>query len=394
MVQKLTDRAVRALERPATGNRITYDAEVKGFGCRVTAAGTIAFVVNYRRRVDGVERRYTIGAWPDWSVAAAREKAKELKRHIDGGGDPVGELAVERGAPTVADLCARFKEEHLHKLRSKTQGDYRLILDNQIMPALGKLKVAAVAFEHVDRMHRKIAQHTPILANRTLAVASKMFALATKWRLRPDNPCKGVERRPEHGRKRYMASEELARLTKALAEHPDQQLANIFRLLLFTGARSGEVLSATWDQFELAEGVWSKPPSSTKQKRPHEIPLNAPARQLLAMLPKDGELLFPSRTGQRRTNLNHSWALICKAAGISGLRIHDMRHSHASVLVSAGLSLPVIGALLGHNSIRSTERYAHLLRDPLREATERAGAILSGQPSADVVALDKRGRRR
>jgi integrase len=372
MYQRLTDKIVRALEPPVAGNRITYDSAVAGFGVRITAAGARAFILNYRVKATGLERRLTIGSYPDWIVTAARERAKELKREIDSGGDPLGEEKASRDAPTVADLCARFKEEHLHKLRPKTQALYRLIVDNELVPALGKLKVAAVDFEHVDRLHRKIARRAPILANRTLAVLSKMFALAIRWRLRPDNPCKGVERNREHARKRYMTSDELARLTKTLVEHPDQQVANIFRLLLLTGARSGEVLSATWDQFNLKEGLWSKPPISTKQNAPHQIPLSAPARQLVASLPNDGELLFPGRGGQRRTNLNHSWGQICKAAEIAGLRIHDLRHSYASTLVSAGFSLPVIGDLLGHSQPQTTARYAHLFDDVRRKATEAA----------------------
>src|SRR5262249_34805324 len=108
MAQRLTDKVVRSLERPPVGNRIAYDTDTKGFGARITAAGAIAFILNYRRRSDGQERRYTIGSAADWSVAAAREKAKELKRHIDNGGDPVGEHVAERGAPTAPDLVGAF----------------------------------------------------------------------------------------------------------------------------------------------------------------------------------------------------------------------------------------------------------------------------------------------
>ena len=136
MAQRLTDKVVRSLERPPAGNCIAYDTDTKGFGARITAAGAIAFILNYRRRGDGQERRYTIGSAADWSVAAAREKAKELKRHIDNGGDPVGEHVAEREAPTVADLCARFLEEHAAKQRPKTQSDYRSMIRNDILPLL------------------------------------------------------------------------------------------------------------------------------------------------------------------------------------------------------------------------------------------------------------------
>jgi integrase len=360
MSQRLTDKFVRALPSPEKGNRITYDRDVAGFGVRTTAAGAKAFILNYRVRATGLERRYTIGSFPDWLVSAAREEAKRLKREVDSGGDPLGQLKTDRDAPTVAELCARFKEEHLHKLRPKTQADYRLIIDNELVPALGNLKAAAVDFTHVERMHRKIAQRAPFHANRTVAVLSKMFALAIKWQVRLDNPCRGVERKREEPRRRYLKADEFAQLTTALAEYPDQQMANMFRLLLLTGARRGEVLSAKWEQFhDLGspdKAVWIKPAASTKQKAEHHIPLSAPARQLVASLPNDSEWLFPGRSGQRRTNLHHSWKVICKAAGIAGLRVHDLRHSYASTLVSAGLSLPVIGALLGHSQPQTTHR--------------------------------------
>jgi Arm DNA-binding domain/Phage integrase, N-terminal SAM-like domain len=185
MREKLTDRTVRALVAPATGNQITYDSTVSGFGVRITAGGAIAFILNYRVKTSGRERRYTIGNPPEWSVAVAREEAKRLKREVDSGGDPLNELEEIRSAPTVADLCGKFEAEHVDKLRAQTQADYRRAIRNDIVPALGKLKVAAVDFEDVERLHRKITQRAPTQANRTLAVLSKMFALAIKWRRRP-----------------------------------------------------------------------------------------------------------------------------------------------------------------------------------------------------------------
>jgi integrase len=393
MAQRLTDKAVKVLAPPARGNTIAYDIEVKGFGVRITAAGTRAFVLNYRRKSDALERRYTIGSFPDWSTTAAREEAKRLKREVDSGGDPVGEHVANRAAPTVADLCVRFDEEHIAKQRPHTQTEYRAIIRNSILPALGKMKVTAVDFEHVERLHADVTKRAPILANRTLAVTAKMFTLAIKWRLRTDHPCKSVERNREHFRKRYLRPDELIRLTKALADDPNQQAADVFRLLLLTGARKGEALSATWDQFDLVAGVWTKPHALTKQKTDHRIPLSAPARQLLARLHQQSEGLpwvFPGRRGRHREDTKYAWARICKTAGITGLRVHDLRHSYASTLAGAGVSLPTIGALLGHSMPSTTARYAHLMDDPLRAATERAGAIIAGKESADVVPLKGR----
>jgi integrase len=232
-------------------------------------------------------------------------------------------------------------------------------------------------------------------ANRLVALLSKMFSLAVKWQMRPDNPCKGVERNPEERRYRYLSGDELRRLTEALAAHSSPAAANAVRLLLLTGARRGEVLGAKWDEFDLEAGIWTKPSAHTKQKREHRVPLSAPARQLLAEIKAAGEqraaeqkrgplpYIFPGRGGDGPlAEIKKSWAALCKAADIKGVRIHDLRHTYASMLASAGLSLPVIGALLGHTQPGTTTRYAHLFDDPLRAATERVGAIVTGASTA------------
>src|SRR5262249_59216119 len=137
------------------------------------------------------------------------------------------------------------------------------------------------------------------------------------------------------------------------------------RLLLLTGARSGEVFAATWDQFDLEAGRWTKPSSHTKQKKQHVVPLSPEARELLQHIRRGADetqtYVFPStgKTGHL-TTLKKSWRLICKAAGITNLRIHDLRHSYASIAINAGLTLPVIGRLLGHTQTATTARYTHL----------------------------------
>jgi integrase len=378
---RLTEAAVKRLPAPAKGNRITYDPALPGFGVRVTAGGHRAFVLTYYNRT-GRQRRYTIGAFPDWSVTGARQEARMLKRQIDQGGDPLAELEAERGAPTVNDLVRRFLEEHVSRKRPSTQADYRIAIERYIRPAIGSKKVAEVTWADVDGLHRKLTKAgKPTQANRVAAVTSKMFALAIKWRLRLDNPAKGVERNPETKRKRYATSAELQRLMPALDRHPDQQGADIFRLCMLTGCRSHEAMSARWDALDLDAGVWTKPGASTKQRTDHTVPLSAPARQLLAKLRRqtNSEWVFPapdSSTGHRVT-IAKTWRLLCKTAKIRGLRVHDLRHSFASQLVSEGASLPLIGSLLGHSNPATTHRYAHLFDDPQRAAVERVGAVIS-----------------
>jgi integrase len=168
-------------------------------------------------------------------------------------------------------------------------------------------------------------------------------------------------------------------------------------MLILTGARRGEVLSATWDQFDLQAGVWVKPSAHTKQKREYRVPLSAPMLALLTEMREEAETtyLFPARDGKSPLgDIKKSWAAICSTAGIRRLRIHDLRHSYASQLASAGLSLSVIEALLGHTQAQTTQRYAHLLDAPLRAATERVGvaveAAANGGKGAEVAKLSKR----
>ncbi len=182
-------------------------------------------------------------------------------------------------------------------------------------------------------------------------------------------------------------------LTKALTNHPNQQIANAIRLLVLTGARKGEVLGATWDQFDLAEGVWVKPSAHTKQKRIHKVPLNAPALELLTKMRSadDGEFVFPGGQGNDHlAEIKGVWKVVCEEAGITGCRVHDLRHTYASILASSGLSLLVIGQLLGHTQQATTGRYAHIHDDPLREATNRVGTLVDAAAkgeSAEVVEI-------
>jgi integrase len=392
---RLTNRVVAKLPVPARGNRLFYDDTVKGFACRVTDAGGRAFVINYFRKTDGRERRFTIGAFPDWSVAAAREEAKRLKREIDGGADPVGAHQESRTAPTIADLAARFEQDYVPRKRSSTQRVYRQQIHTDILPALGRAKVAAVTHADVDAFHHRLSARAPTHANRTLAVLSKMFSLAIRWGWRTDNPCRGIERNQEQKRHRYLTGAELARLSKALDKLPDEGAANAVRLLLLTGARRGELLAARWADINLETGVWTKPGATTKQKTQHRVPLSEAACRLLAKMKDqagdDTEWLFPARGGGHRPHINGAWIRLRKTAKIPDARLHDLRHTYATALASSGLGLPVIGALLGHTTAQTTLRYSHLMDDPLRAATERAAAVLSGAKPAEVLPL-KRGR--
>jgi integrase len=306
----------------------------------------------------------------------------EAEAQIDGGNDPLGELELERAAPTIDELADRYIEEHLPRKRPRSR-----IEDERLLPiirtALGRRKVADVVYADIDRLHRSVTKERgPFRANRVLAVLSKMFSLAVKWRMRLDNPVVGVERNPEPKRERFLSPAELDRLLDALAAEEDSQSANIIKLLLLTGARSAEVLGAEWRQFDLSQGVWVKPHTLTKQASEHRLPLSNEAVELLSGLkaraPKAARFVFPSNSPLKpRASVRHAWDRIREAADLGDMRIHDLRHSHASFLVNAGYSLPIIGAALGHKTPSTTARYAHLVDATVREAARSVGNVVS-----------------
>ena len=395
LADRTTEKQLRELAPPDSGNHVVYDEAVKGFGCRITAAGARSFVLNYR--ASGRERRITIGSSPDWALKTAREHARSLKRRIDMGEDPMQARDEERSARTVAQFCDVFEAEHLPTRRTTTREDYRSLIRLYIRPRFGNLKVSAVRHVDIAALHREIAKRAPYRANRMLAVFSVMMAQAVKNGWRPDNPASGVAKAHEEKRERFLTPAEIARLAEALAMHPEKISANAIRLLMLTGARRGEVLGATWDQFDLSTGIWNKPSSSTKQRRGHRVPLSAPALALLADMRREVvancPLVFPSaKTSRPLTEIRRTWTSVCKIAGLMGVRLHDLRHSYASVLASGGLSLHIVGALLGHTQPRTTARYSHLYDDTLRAATERVGAVVTGasKPEGKVMPLGRR----
>jgi integrase len=397
---RLTDAIVRALPAPDKGNKIRYEGgagAIRGFGVRVTAAGVKSFIINYS--IAGRERRYTVGSYPAWSVAVAREEAKRLRRDIDRGVDPLGEREAERSASTVNHLCDRYLAEHAPKKRS--QSDDASMIRRFVRRSLGNRKVASIGYSDIDRLHGQVTVESgPVQANRLLGLLSKMFSLAIRWEMRADNPVRGIARNQELPRTRYLDASEMRRLYVALNACRHKKQANAIWMLLLTGCRLSEALAARWTEFQEKPGYWVKPSAHTKNKRTHSIPLSAPMQLLLAEIEKEAggsKFLFPARIGSGHTvTVDRVWREVREAAGIEGAHLHDLRHSHASVLASAGFSLPLIGQLLGHTQIATTLRYSQLHDDALRAAVERGGADIDaaakGKPKAEVVPLDRRAR--
>jgi integrase len=377
--QKLTKSLVERFS-PADADYVVWDAELPGFGVRVKPSGVKSYVIQYRNRKTGTSRRKTIGQHgPLLTFHRARERARIILADALKGNDPIADDRAIRSAPTMKELAADYLEYHaLPKKRARSVANDRCMIDGIILPRLGSKKVNAVQSRDIHALHVAM-KDTPYQANRTLALTSKMFSLAIKWGWRSDNPVKGIERFHEERRERWLSDDELARLLSALSEHPNQRAANAVRFQLLTGGRIGEVLSACWSDVDLTRGVWIKPSHHTKQKRTQHLPLSAPALALLAeMRERAGageQYLFPGNAPDKPLQgIKKFWRNVTEQAGLEDYRLHDNRHTHASHLVSSGLSLEIVGRLLGHTNPLTTKRYAHLADDPLRAAAERFGS--------------------
>lgn len=364
---QLTDAIVRAAGCIPGRTHILYDCRVSGFGVRVTPAGHKAFILNYT--VAGRERRYTIGAYPAWTVAAARDEAARLRRGVDVGDDPLERREADRAASTLSQLWKRYEiEVSAHKSPS-THRNERSIWRRFILPELGARKLATITASDCERLHKAISRSTPIQANRMLASLRHAFNKARFWGLAETNPTFGVGRNAERARERYLDSKELQFFVAALDARVKRSSALALKFILLTGCRRGEALGATWDQFDLQTGVWTKPGSQTKQRRVHRVPLSPAAQTILTLAAgRSPDVVFPGRTGKPLVELKKVFAEVCGEAGVSGFRIHDLRHTFASYLASSGVDIVIVGKLLGHSQLSTTQRYAHLFDDPLRKA--------------------------
>jgi integrase len=370
---------------PADAGRIIYDSQVKGFGVRVTPAGAISFVLNYCIR--GRERRYTIGRYPEMSALAAREEALQLRAGIHKGVDPLAEQARARSVLTLTDFSQVYLSRHAERnKRPYSLRDDKRYLKAIIGPRLGRLALDAVRRSDIESL-RNALEDTPVQANRVLALLHTIFEKAKEWEYVGGNfanPAHGFERFPEEPRKRWAQEAELSELLKVLDQQKDQEQANALRLMVLTGSRKGEVLSATWDQFDLERGTWTKPSHATKQKRTEIVPLSEGAVELLRSMkgPQASGWLFPGKDGDRRKDVRKFWTKVREAGKFEDLNPHDLRHTFASHLVSGGAPLPLVGGLLGHTQPRTTQRYVHLADQPLRNLANQFGKVYQKSQSA------------
>lgn len=384
MRQKLTVRSVEAIQ-PTTRDQIVWDSELPGFGVKVTPKGRRSYFYYYRSK-DGAQRRPAIGVHGPVRPEQARSIAREWAGEVLRGGDPSVERHKVKTAPTMSQLCEKYLDEHarVSKKAASAKNDAQMIRDH-ILPKLGKMKVASVCRNDVAAIHRTM-KATPYAANRVLALLSKMFTLAELWQMRPEftNPAKRVPRYRENSRQRYLGNEEIRKIWETLEEPVEngvsESAAGAIRLLLLTGCRLQEVLKLEWKNVDLANGRARLQDTKTG---PKWVILNAQAAALLAnqMASRKANhpFVFPGQKPEMPlVNLQKPWRLIRSKLNLDDVRLHDLRHTFASVAANQGASLPMIGKLLNHTQAATTAQYAHLDANPARSVSNMVGDFIVG----------------
>ena len=362
---------------------VLWDDDVRGLGLRVFPTGKKSFILFYR--AGSRQRQMTLGPYGVLTLQQARAKAQQVLAAVTiEGRDPLAERkAAAKAAITLAELAERYMTEHAKvKKKPASAKTDRQMLRDYVLPKIGRRGVEDVSRQDVAALHHGLREK-PYVANRVLALVSKMLNLAEKWSLRPDNsnPCRHVEPFKEKKRERYMSSEELARLTQALAEAEEDGTEGVHaiaavRLLILTGCRLREILHLRWEHVDFEKGRLLLPDSKTGAKM---VFLGSVARELLVGIPRTNGnpwVIEGRKAKSHLSDLKGPWRRICEQAELKDLRIHDLRHSFAAVGAGLGLSLPMIGKLLGHTQPRTTARYAHLAADPMQEAADRIEARL------------------
>lgn len=367
---KLTAAAIAA----AKPGDILRDDVVAGLHLRVFPNRKV-FYLYYRTR-DGKERRPKIGDYGVLTLSQAREQARAVLAGVTLGADPSAEQQAARAAPTMADLCDRWLAEVA--ANRKTANELRRMVEKDVRPALGSLRVAEVDLETISNLHAKLTKRGPTLANRVLEIVSAMLTCAERWGMRPlgSNPCRHIDANPERKRKRHLKAEEfpkLAALLTAKAVEAPRAVAFLY-LLLFSGARPMEIAGARWEWLDARDtpagriGILHLPDSKEGAR---DVFLPPQAMAVIDKLPRDR----PTITGLRRQPRD-VWRRWRTEIGLEDLWVRDLRRSFASVGLRAGHSLGVIGELLGHNSTQTTALYAKLMDDAAENAVVETAAVI------------------
>ena len=370
----LTKLSIDQLEVAPDGKRrYVYDSKESGLLVQITGTGRKTFQL-YKKHM-GSPIRVTIGTFPQYSVEQARKKAREIKTSLDVGQNPNDTLREKRQEMTFAELFQEYLDRYAKTEKRTWEADVRNF-EVHIAGTLGKKKLSSIKKSDIAALHSRIGKSHRIQANRCLALVSSVFGRAIKlgfWEKL--NPCLGIEKFTEHSRDRFLNGDELGRLFKALEIEQNQTATDYIIISLLTGARKSNVLSMRWSEIDFKEVTWKIPGTKTKNGDIQTIPLNEPALEVLASRRKETSsfFVFPGsgRTGHFQEP-KKAWARVCKAAGIEGAHIHDLRRTMGSWQAKTGASIPIIGKSLGHRSQKTTEVYARLDLDPVRTSMDKA----------------------
>ena len=375
----ISNRMVAALK--VGKDTVFWDRELTGFGVRVYPSGARVYVA--QTRGPGGPKRVTVGRHGVISADQARQRAALIIARVKAGEEPIPAPMAPRTGPTVAEIAARYLEEHVAvRCKPATAEQCGRVIRKYILPELGDLPLAAVGRKHVTEMHYKLCD-APAMANKAVATCSRMFNQAEAWGLAPEggNPCRFVVKYRERKRERFLTEGEFRRLGRLLSEAAAEggmsaRAAAAIRLLMLTGCRRNEILTLRWEDVDLDAGELHLRVSKTGAKT---IPLDRPALEVLATAKRvEGNpyVITGTAEGAHLTDLQKPWRRVRKAAGLGDVRIHDLRHTFASEAVMGGESLPMVGRILGHTQAQTTARYAHLADDPLQKASERIASSL------------------
>ena len=405
-MQKLTQAVVESL--PVDGrDRIIFDTQQPGFGVRVTPAGAKLFIAQARTK--GQPQRVRVGRFPEMSVADARQAAREAMADLRAGRDPKVEKqararATADGKITVAAFAGKWLRDHVRtKHKPRTAADYTKLVEQKINPAIGHLPITRVDKADVMKLHESMAS-TPRRANYVVRTIGALMTYAEDKRKRPpnSNPARKIQMYAEGERERYLTEEEIGKAADAIeqAERAGKigpHGAAGLRLALFTGARSGEITATEWNNVDWERRLIRLPTSKTN--KPRTIHLSDVAIEVLRTVPRVGRFVVAgARPDEPYKNLSRAWIVARKYAGLEDCRLHDLRHSYASLAAGRGVSLQMIGKLLGHTVAATTQRYAHLrpeavaaVNDDLGEAMQ---AAITKKPAPDATVVKLRRRRR
>jgi integrase len=380
-MQKLTKKIVEAT-LPQDKDLILWDSEISGFMCKVTPTGRKSYFLYYRTQ-EKRQRRPKIGDHGILTAEQARSIAQQWLLQISQGKDPSLEKQEVRVIPTVRELAEQYMREHAPHKKASSQKEDRRLWNQYILPAFRALKVTSLERSDIAKLHHSL-QHLPTTGNRVLSVLSKALNLAELWGYRPNhsNPCLHIKKYGENKRERFLSQDEITRLMNALDEEEKGSSlpwpSHAIRLLLLTGCRLNEILTLKWKEVDLENNCLRLRDSKTGKKL---VYLSSAAIELFNAIPREegnSYVICGGKEGAHLINLQKPWRRIRKKVGLDDVRLHDLRHTFASIAASNGLSLPIIGALLGHKQTQTTARYAHLIGQPLIEASEKIGGKIMG----------------